>query len=71
MWVRMSKCNLTKGYGIIDGILVGVYSDDEEEPIQIEIWDEESDDILDRTTCGMNIGVIECLNAEIEVRDYA
>ena len=69
MWVRMSECTLTYGAGIVDGILVGVYSDDEVEPIMIEIWDEESKDELRRTTSEMGIGVIECLNATMEVRD--
>lgn len=68
-WVRMSDCNLTVGSGIIDGILVGVYTDDESEKIELEMWDEESKDILDRTTIGFNVGVIECLNAEVGVKD--
>lgn len=69
MWVRMSDCNLTVGFGIIDGILVGVYTDDEVEPIQIQMWDEKSKDMLDRTTIGFSVGVIECLNAEMGVKD--
>ena len=68
-WVRMSDCNLTVGSGIIDGILVGVYTDDESEKVEFEMWDEESKDILDRTTIGFNVGVIECLNARMEVKD--
>ncbi len=68
-WVRMSDCNLTVGSGIIDGILVGVYTDDESEKVELEMWDEESKDILDRTTIGFNVGVIECLNARMEVKD--
>ncbi len=68
-WVRMSDCNLTAGSGIIDGILVGVYTDDESEKVELEMWDEESKDILDRTTIGFNVGVIECLNAEVGVKN--
>ena len=37
-WVRMSDCNLTVGSGIIDGILVGVYTDDESEKVELEMW---------------------------------
>ena len=69
MWVRMSDCNLTIGSGIIDGVLVGVYTDDEAEAVELGMWDEESKDILDRTTIGFNVGVIECLNAEVGVKD--
>ena len=68
-WVRMSDCNLTVGSGIIDGILVGVYTDDESEKVELEMWDEESKDKLRRTTIGFGVGVIECLNARMEVKD--
>ena len=68
-WVRMSDCNLTVGSGIIDGILVGVYTDDESEKVELEMWDEESKDKLRRTTIGFSEGVIECLNARMEVKD--
>lgn len=69
MWVRMSDCTLTYGAGIVDGILVGVYSDDEVEPVMIKMHREKSKDKLRRTTSEMGIGVIECLNATMEVRD--
>lgn len=69
MWVRMSNCNLTAGSGIIDGILVGVYSDEDVEPVQLEIFDTGSDDKLRRTIMGLGIGVIQCLNAEVGVMD--
>ena len=69
MWVRMSDCNLTIGSGIIDGVLVGVYTDDESEAVELGMWDEESKDELRRTTFGFNIGVIEFLNAEMGVKD--
>lgn len=69
MWVRMSDCNLTIGSGIIDGVLVGVYTDDESEAVELGMWDEESKDELRRTTFGFNIGVIECLSAEMGVKD--
>ena len=68
-WVRMSDCNLTVGSGLIDGILVGVYTDDESEKVELEMWDEESKDKLRRTTIGFGVGVIECLNARMEVKD--
>lgn len=68
-WVRVSDCNLTVGSGIIDGILVGVYSDDEVGPVQLEIFDTGSKDKLRRTIMGLGIGVIECLNAEVGVMD--
>ena len=68
-WVRLSDCNLTAGSGIIDGILVGVYTDDESEKVELEMWDEESKDKLRRTTIGFGVGVIECLNARMEVKD--
>ena len=68
-WVRMSDCNLTVGYGIIDGILVGVYTDKESTKIELKMRHERSKDILDRTTIGFNVGVIECLNAEVGVKD--
>ena len=54
----MSDCNLTVGSGIIDGILVGVYTDDESEKVELEMWDEESKDKLRRTTIGFGVGVI-------------
>ncbi len=69
MWVRMSDCNLTIGSGIIDGILAGVYTDDNVEPVMIKMHREKSKDILDRTTIGFNTGLIECLNAEMGVKD--
>ena len=62
------KC-LNARMEVIDGILVGVYTDDESEKVELEMWDEESKDILDRTTIGFNVGVIECLNARMEVKD--
>ena len=68
-WVRMSDCSLMAGAGIIDGILVGVYTDDESEKVELDMWDKESKDKLRRTTIGFNVGVIECLNARIEVKD--
>ena len=71
MWARMSDCNFIVGLGVIDGILVGVYTDNEMSSIDIEMKHEKSKDILDRTTYGFNIGVIECLNARMEVKDYA
>ena len=70
MWVRMSECNLTIGSGIIDGILAGVYTDDAVDLVMIKMHRENSKDELQRTTFGFNIGVIECLNAEMEVRNY-
>ncbi|MCX4327344.1 MAG: hypothetical protein OSJ45_08620 [Lachnospiraceae bacterium] len=69
MWVRMSDCNLTIGSDIIDGILLGIYTDRDVAPVQIKMWHEKSKDELQRTTYDMNIGVIECLNAEMEVKD--
>lgn len=68
MWVRMSECNLTTGSGIVDGILIGVY-DDESIDVEIEMLKKKSKDKLRRTTFDMNVGVIDCLNAEMEVRD--
>jgi len=70
MWARMSDCNFIVGLGVIDGILVGVYTDEESEAVELEMWHEKSKDILDRTTYDFNIGLIECLNASVEVRDY-
>lgn len=69
MWIRMSNCNLTIGSGIIDGVLKGVYSDDNVEPVMIQMHREESMDKLRRTNCDIDIGLIECLNAEMGVRD--
>ena len=69
MWARMSDCNLTIGSGIIDGILAGVYTDDAVDLVMIKMHRENSKDELQRTTFGFNIGVIECLNAEMEVKD--
>ena len=69
MWVRMSDCNLTIGSGIIDGTLVGVYTDDESIDAEIKMLDEGAKDMFCRTTDGMGIGVIDCLNAELGVRD--
>lgn len=68
-WVRMHDCTLGWGDSIIDGILLGVYNDGETEDVRIEIWDSGSDDLLDRTSIGMGVGVIDCLNAKMEVRD--
>lgn len=58
MWVRMSECNLIRGVIIADGILVGVYTDDESEEVMIKMHREKSEDILDRTTCDINLGVL-------------
>lgn len=69
MWVRMSDCTLTIGAGIISGILVGVYSDEESEEVEFAMWEENSKDEFRRTTHDMNVGIIECLNAEMEVKD--
>lgn len=66
-WVRMSDCNLTVGSGIIDGILIGVYADDNVDTVMIKMHQENSKDELQRTTFGFNVGVIECLNAEMGV----
>ena len=69
MWVRMTDCTLIQDVILIDGVLVGVYTDDESEEVELKMWDEESSDELRRTTIGINTGIIECLNAEMEVRD--
>ncbi len=69
MWIRMSECNLTIGSGIIDGILIGVYNDDESINVEIKMLSEKSNDKLRRTAFDMGIGVIDCLNAEMEVRN--
>lgn len=68
-WVRMSNCNLTAGSGIIDGILAGVYTDDNADIVMIRMHKENSEDKFRRTTFGFDIGLIECLNAEIGVKD--
>ena len=68
-WVRMSDCNLTVGSGIIDGILAGVYTDKESTKIELKMRHEKSKDKLRRTTVGFGVGVIECLNARMEVKD--
>lgn len=68
MWVRMSNCNLSAGGDIDNGILVGVYTDEESIEVELKMWDEESKDELQRTTYDMNIGVIDCLNAVMEVQ---
>lgn len=70
-WVRMHNCKFGPGQCIIEGILVGVYSDDEVEPVQIMVRHDGSHDVVDRTSCGLGIGIIECLNAEVGVRDEA
>ena len=69
MWARMSDCNLTVGFGIIDGILIGIYTDKESTKVELKMRHEKSKDILDRTTLGFSVGVIECLNAEMGVKD--
>lgn len=71
MWARMSDCNFTVGLGVIDGILVWVYTDKESTKIELKMRHERSKDKLRRTTIGFGIGVIECLNARMEVKDYA
>lgn len=68
-WVRMHDCTLGWGDSIIDGILLGVYNDGETEDVRIEMWDSGSDDVLDRTSISMGMGSIDCVNAEMEVRD--
>lgn len=68
-WVRMSDCNLTAGAGITDGILVGVYTDKESTKVELKMRHERSKDKLRRTTIGFGVGVIECLNARMEVKD--
>lgn len=57
-WVRMHNCTLGWGYSIVDGILLGVYNDGETEKIYLEIIDSGSEDRLDRTTIGMDVGFI-------------
>lgn len=69
IWARMLDCNLTVGSGIIDGILIGVYTDKESTEVELKMRHEKLKDILDRTTLGFSIGVIECLNAEVGVKD--
>ena len=66
-WVRMSDCNLGYGGGIIDGILVSIHNDKECGHIKVMIRRDGSRDELMRTTSEMNIGVITCLNAKMEV----
>lgn len=68
-WVRMSDCKLTVGAGIIDGILIGIYTDEESEYVEIKMRHEKSKDKLRRTTSEMGMGIIECLNAAMEVKD--
>lgn len=68
-WARMSECSLGYGHSIVDGILAGVYTDDEAENIQMKLWNENSDDLFRRTTYEMAVGVIDCLNAQVGVRD--
>ena len=68
-WVRMRDCNLSPGKDIIDGILVSVHSDDEAGTMKLKLFKEKSTDKFRRTEFGMNIGVIECLNARMEVTD--
>lgn len=73
-WVRMNDCTLGWGNGIVDGILVGVYNDGETEDVRLEVWqgrnnDATKNDRLRRTSIGMGVGVIDCLNAKMEVRD--
>ena len=64
-WVRMSQCTLIDGAGITDGVLVGVYSDEEHGHVLALIIKDDSDDILRRATSEMSIGVITCLNARM------
>lgn len=68
-WVRMSECTLAWGSSIIDGILVGVYTDDEYDEADRQVWESHSKDKLRRTTSGITFGVIECLNAEMRSKD--
>ena len=72
-WIRMNDCTFGWGQSIIDGVLAGVYNDGETEDVWIEIWkgrnDKTKNDRLDRTSCGMGSGIIDCLNAKMEVRD--
>lgn len=57
-WVRMRNCTLGWVYSIVDGILLGVYNDGETEKIYLEIINSGSEDRLDRTTIGMDVGFI-------------
>lgn len=69
----MNNCTFGWGNGIIDGILVGVYNGGETEDVHIEVWEGRNDktknDRLRRTSIGMGNGIIDCLNAKMEVRD--
>lgn len=73
-WVRMNKCTFGWGNSIIDGIFAGVYNDGETEDVWLEVWEGRNDnatknDRFVRTTMGMGLGIINCLNAKMEVRD--
>ena len=63
-WVRMSDCTMDHAE-VVDGIFLGVYSDEESEKVELEMIENKSKDILDRTTSDMAIGVIDCLNAKM------
>lgn len=72
-WVRMNDCTLGWGDSIIDGILAGVYNDDDDtDDIWLEVFHGRNDSVAKnnmfcRTTMGM--GFIDCLNAKMEVHD--
>ncbi len=72
-WVRMNDCTFGWGNSIVDGVLTGVYNDGETEDVRIEVWEgrnnKTKNDRLRRTSIGMGVGVIDCLNAKMEVRD--
>lgn len=75
-WVRMNDCTLGCGDSIIDGIFAGVYADDagDADDVWLEVLHGRHNgtakyDRFRRTTIGMGLGFIECLNAKMEVRD--
>ena len=73
-WVRMNDCTFGWGNGIKEGILAGIYSDDDDETddVWLEIrhgGEKTKNDRIERTTIGMGMGFIDCLNATMGVRD--
>lgn len=72
----MNDCSIGQGDSIVDGILAGIYNDNdyEADDVRLEVFygrrgGTAKNDRFRRTTIGMGLGFIDCLNAKMEVRD--
>lgn len=72
-WVRMNDCTIGWGDSIVDGIFTAVHDDGDTDDEWLDIWNGRNgrarNDRFRRTEVGIGVGIIDCLNAQMEVRD--